>query len=244
MAIELTFNLFVRVHEDFEKRQYLILHALQQIRRQFRANQLYPELAELIDLYNQLIGLKHHLDKKRESFPKRIKEIDIENKKIEYEEVYGENINVSQVKSLIEWAEPHMADVINEGVEIYDYIEKRTEVESVGILPEYKDEGFMLIPDQIEKELKVYKYQVSIFNSSKDRYRAMRTTFLKELDALQPAIPLNKIKLDLVEEYSEYPNPATFSFNIEEEFPFKRTVFPIVKRKMIKHLYSAGGEAN
>ena len=69
MSIQLTFNLFVRVHEDFEKRQYLILHALQQIRREFRANKLYPELSELINLYNQLPGLKNRLDQKKRGFP-------------------------------------------------------------------------------------------------------------------------------------------------------------------------------
>lgn len=242
MAIDLSLNLFLRVNEDFEKRQYLILHALQKISRQFRGNELYPELAELVQFYNQLNDIKAKLEKKRESFPKRIKRIDLENKHIEYEEIHEEQIDVAMVKSLIDWAEPHIQEVIEEGTAVYDYVDERTGMEGVGIIPEYKDEGFMMVPDQPENRLNIFRYKVSLFYSSNDTYRALRTTFLKNMRALSPAVPLNKIKLDLVRENSELPNPATYSFNVEAEVPFKRTVLPIVKRKMIRHLY--GGREN
>ena len=44
------------------------------------------------------------------------------------------------------------------------------------------------------------------------------------------------LKIDLIKEFPELPNPATYSFNIEVDFPFNETILPIAKRKLIRRL--------
>ena len=46
----------------------------------------------------------------------------------------------------------------------------------------------------------------------------------------------DKIKLGLVKEYEELPNPATFKMECDIDFPFEETILPIAKRRLVKRL--------
>ena len=237
MDTSLDLKLFTKVHDDVEKRQYLILHGLQKIRNSFKQNSLYPELAETVALYNQLILIKQRIEDNRQHFPKRIKRIDPLEKRIEYELLVDEHTDIQQLEGLIDWATPQIKAVIEEGIAIYEFVEERLQVDNVGIEPVYKDEGFFFVPNHEKAELSIFKYQMSIFKSSKDRYRSLKTNLVKNLTRSEAEIPPGSIKLDLLREDKTLPNPATFSFQVDLNYPFNKTIFPVVKRKLVSHIY-------
>jgi exonuclease V gamma subunit len=51
------------------------------------------------------------------------------------------------------------------------------------------------------------------------------------------------IKLDLVEERRDLPNPATYFFETQLDFPFEETMLPVAKRKLMRYLSRQEGEA-
>jgi hypothetical protein len=46
-----------------------------------------------------------------------------------------------------------------------------------------------------------------------------------------------------MEENQDLPNPATYFFDTEEVFPYERTMLPVVKRRLMRHLHEQGGVA-
>lgn len=233
---ELSLDLFTQVHSDVEKRQYRIMAALKEIADDYRRNRIYPHLAHLAGLHNTLEDIRTRLADLRSKFPKRIKKIDFVNREIEHEIVFVDGSDVAKVEELIEWALPLIKARIEEGKTIYEYVDEEIRISEVGIVPHYRDEGYFFVPDNEEARLVLFQYEMSIFHSAEDRYRSLKTRFLKEVEQDRVLLSPNSIKLELIRERRELPNPATYEFQTELQFPFRETIFPVVKRKLMQQL--------
>lgn len=235
---ELELDLFTQVNDDFETKQYKVLAALQQISQDFQHNRIYPHLGHLASLHETLSDIKNRLNDLRNKFPKRIKKIDFVNQEIEHEVIFVSGADVTEIEDLIEWALPLIEAKIEEGKTIYQFVNDEIKLEEVGIVPNYTDEGYFFVPDNEESKLLLFQYEVSIFQSSKDKYRSLKTALMKALEKNSVHFSPNSIKLDLISENKKLPNPATYSFVTDLEFPFQETIFPVVKRKLMKQLYN------
>lgn len=232
----LSVDLFTQVQSDFEKRQYKVLAALKSISQDFQNNKVYPHLSHLAELFHTLTDIKNRLEDLRNEFPKRIKKIDFVNQEIEHEVIFVDGSDLQKVEELIEWALPYIQAKIEEGKTIFEFVNGSIELEEVGIIPGYVDEGYFFVPDNEASKLLLFQYEVSIFESSQDQYRSLKTKFLKDLEQKNVLRSPNSIKLDLINEYKELPNPATYSFQTDLDFPFRETIFPITKRKLLQQL--------
>ena len=86
--LRLNLNLFTKVRDDVEKRQYIILAELKKISTEFQYYKIYPHLSRLVDIRNTLQDVIDRLADLRNKFPKRISKIDWVNRTIEHEVVF------------------------------------------------------------------------------------------------------------------------------------------------------------
>lgn len=233
----LSLNLFTKVQDDLEKRQYIILAELKKISTEFQYYKVYPYLNELIELHRTLREITTRLADLRSKFPKRIGKIDWVNQTIEHEVVFIDGTDLSAVEDLISWAIPKIEAVIHEGVAIHEFVEKSLTIEYVGILPNYRDEGYFFVPDNLNRKLNLFRFELSIFQSSEDQYRSLKTRFLKALMQNRAQLSPGSIKLELIRKEKELPNPATFAFNTDLEFSFQQTILPVAKRKLMQSIF-------
>lgn len=234
----LNIDLFTRIHTDVEMRQYRVLAALQKARREFRQNRIYPQLAELVDLFNTLRSLDRHIKDMKNDFPKEITRIDLENKTIEKRVILVDGSHIDRVAKLIEWVLPHIREVIEEGTSVYEFVDENLSIEEVGIVPDYREEGYFFVPDNTEKQLLLFQFEVTLFESAEDRYRALKTFFLKKVGLDNLRHTPGELKLGLIRELKKLPNPITFSCSTPLALPFQETVFPVAKRKLLRYLYN------
>lgn len=227
-------ELFTRVQSDIEARQYRILAGLKRYREHFRINEIYPYLSHLVELYRTLDDIQARLQDLRGEFPKKIINIDLVNREIKQEAVFSDGADLSNVEDLIEWSLPQMENVIHEGTVIHDYVEEELLVEHVGIVPNYREEGYFFVPDRSSNRLKLFQFEVSIFKSAEDRYRSLKTDFVKSIAIGGVALSPNSIKLELIREQKKMPNPATYYVETRLDFPFRETILPVTKRKLMQ----------
>ncbi len=234
---KLNLEMFTSVDADEEAKQYRILAGLQTSREKFKRNRLYPELADLINLHKTLLELKESLDRMDQELPREIKDIDLENKEIIYEHLDLNQDQINPVRRIIEWAEPQIKEAIDEGVSVFEFVDERMDVDNVGIVPNYRDEGYFFVPDNSIKDLKLYRYELSLFTSSENRYRSLKTSYLKSISQKFLEQDPSTVKLKLLDQRKELPNPATYSFHTDLDMPFKETIFPVAKRKLMQQVY-------
>ncbi len=233
---QLTLNLFTKVRDDLEKRQYIILGELKKISAEFQYYKVYPHLSELVEIHRTLKEVIGHLSDLRNKFPKRISKIDWVNREIEHEVVFVDGTDLQRVEELIHWALPYIEKTIHEGVAIHEFVSEKLSVEHVGIVPSYMDEGYFFLPDNRMSKLNLFRFEVSIFQSAEDKYRSLKTKFLKSLNKQKVELSPNTLKLNLIRDEKELPNPATFSFQTDLDFSFKQTILPVAKRKLMQKL--------
>ncbi|MEM6783378.1 MAG: hypothetical protein AAF624_06545, partial [Bacteroidota bacterium] len=142
----LTLDLFAS--DDAELVQYRLLAGLQRARRAFDQTRVYPHLADLIRLRRDLVALRDQSETLRSAQPGRIQGIDWEKREVVYVRPDVPGLDALPVGDLVDWTLPRLTQTIEEGQAIYEFVEARTAVEAVGLVPRYQDEGYLLIPEE------------------------------------------------------------------------------------------------
>jgi hypothetical protein len=240
---QLSLDLFLQASRDFESAQYRVLGGLQQTEEAFAQNTIYPHLARLIKLHGALQTVHQRLGDVDQAMKGDVKAVDWDEKKLLYEEPDLDPGDVEEVKALIRWALPRLEDTIEEGRALFEFVDENYEMEEVGLVPSYLQEGYLLVPARAAQELHIFRYTLSIFTEADERYRSLRTEHVKTMPQGRVDPSPQAVKLDLVEERRDLPNPATYFFETQLDFPFEETMLPVAKRKLMRYLSRQEGEA-
>jgi hypothetical protein len=220
---------------DFEYKKYVLLAYLQTVKNSFSRVQLYPFLGDLVFHYRNLIAVKENQQLIRESFPREISVEDFQKLELTYRKLIEDDAVMSELESIIEFAIPQIKESLNEGSVIYEYVESKCEIAPIGVTPLYANEGYLFVTQPPEKETKVYRYQVSIFNDSQEQLRSLNTQFIESIEK-NIVNTYESIKLNLIRRYQDLPNPATYLILSKMKFPLTETLMPVAKRLFVKHI--------
>lgn len=220
---------------DYEYKNYVLLAYLQQIEKHFQRHRLYPFLTELIEHHRKAIELKEARTHFVDLFPKRLKRVDWENGRLEYESTHPELPELSEVAAILDMALELFEKGIEAGTAVYEAIEKNLQFETIGIVPLEKREGYLLLTTQAYAEVLVYRYSQSIYTIDEQNYRNLVTQFVSSYQR-SLVQSLEQIKLQLIKKFVELPNPATFAAIYTHWLPVQSTLLPIAKRQLMRQL--------
>lgn len=220
---------------DFEYKKYILLAYLQKVKQNFNDLKLYPFLSDLAFHHKNLIQLKSHKSLIYQNFPKEITKAEFKKLKIHYKKLVEDDQIMELIEQILGFAMPKMEGLIEEGKDIYENVEENVSIESIGITPLYNQEGYFFINQTFEKETKIFQYHITVFESANEKYRGINTVFIKNVRN-KIGRSFEQIKLELVKNRQNLPNPATFLINVDIFCPFEETVMPIAKRLLVKHL--------
>ncbi len=220
---------------DLEYKQYILLAWLESVHEQFDNQLVYPGLQELIHHYRNLCKIKERTDSMYQAFPSTMNAIDLANFKISYEKVIGNDHLMDELKQIIDYSIPKFEQHLEEGKVVYSYIEEKLHLEPVGLIPLSKEAGYLLMEIQEPNETRVFGYTMKLYEDAGEKYRSLHTYPIKIVSRNLINTPSN-IKLELIRENKELPNPATFVMNSEIPLAFEETYFPIAKRMLIRSL--------
>ncbi|HVZ40354.1 MAG TPA: hypothetical protein VHI13_13825 [Candidatus Kapabacteria bacterium] len=230
-------EMFLAARRDIEASQFHILGGLQQVRREFAHNRIYPPLSDLIELHRTLKSITDGSEGIRQEL-RRIREIDIANRRIIYEPLDLDGDALAAIAEMIKWALPLIQAAIEEGQTIFNFVDENLMVKEVGILPSYVEEGYLLVPELKANVLHVVRYEVSIYTGADQQFRNLKTETIETIPLARLDFSPGRIKQELMESHRELPNPATYYFDTDLDFPFNETMFPVAKRKFLRRLYS------
>ncbi|RYZ18654.1 MAG: hypothetical protein EOO16_21960, partial [Chitinophagaceae bacterium] len=82
---------FAEGYIDFELKKYTLLAYLQEIRRHFNEARLYPQLADLVFHYNNIVAFRENKKYLQEHFPKKLTGLQIEKLQVLYEAMIADD---------------------------------------------------------------------------------------------------------------------------------------------------------
>jgi hypothetical protein len=231
-------NWFAEGLTDFEYKKYILLAYLQHVHQTFEENRLYPELADLVQHYRNLqlfLENKHTLFN---DFPKQIAGVDFKNLQLVYENTIKDDELMGEIERIVEYSLPRLKMGLEDGRHRYDDIEHQLNFAPVGIVPLYKNEGYLLLKNGRQTETYVYQYHITIFEGPAERYRGLHTTQIASYPHTL-VYTYENIKKDLIKNHQQMPNPATYLAESTDYFPLQETLLPVASRYLVRLLSGA-----
>jgi hypothetical protein len=235
MMESLSPNWFAEGRMDFEYKKYVLLSYLQKIDSYFHKNILFPQLPDLVFHYNNLLLFKENKSSLQKLFPQRLTKADIEQIKLTYEKIISDDALMHEIENIISYSIPRINSSMQEGKEIYEFVERQINIYPVGLVPLFPYAGYMFIKDGRNKDTKVYEYQITIFENSEEKLRGIHTQFICSYEK-KITNTFESIKLELIRSIKKLPNPAVYGIETELTFPVDQTLLPIAKRSLVKYI--------
>lgn len=226
---------FMEGYIDFELQKYKLLAYLKEVRSSFRENKLYPQLADIVAHYNNLVKFRENKHQVQSGFPRKVDGIDWGNLEIKYEQLLSDDGLMCELEAITDYAAGKLKCTIDEGAELYELIEKQMIVEPVGIMPLYKNEGYMFLRFSGNPDVRIYNYTVTIFEHKNARYKGLRITYIDNRTKTL-ANTYEQIKLDLIRDLRDLPNPAVYKIEFPMAAPLNETLLPVAKRLLVRHI--------
>ena len=220
---------------DFEYKKYQLLSYLQEAEKEFRSVKVYPTLGDLIDHHRILKELDSGKTELKNLFPKALNGIDLKNAQLQYLPKIQEDQVMEEITQITAFALPKLNKRIEEGRSILDYVESNVTFEPVGIQPVYTEEGYLMITQESDENIHAFRYKSNLVHLAGEKFKNisiwMIGVFRKSL-----TLTLEKIKLQLIRDFKDLPNPATWRLHSRQNFPIQETILPIGQRLLLPHV--------
>lgn len=220
---------------DLEYKKYVLLAYLRTVRQSFGRVELYPYLADLVFHYNNIVALKGNKSLIFDSFPKELSLENLKTLELNYRKMIEDDVVMQEIESIMEFALPQFRESMDEGAAIYEFVESKCELSTVGVVPLYAQEGYMFITQPPGHETHVYRYQTTVYQSSSEQMRGLQTQLIYSTEYTF-SNTFEQMKLSLIRQYADLPNPAAFLVVSKMNFPYLQTLVPVAKRLLVKHL--------
>lgn len=234
------FRLLTSTWEDEEKTRYLMLAELAEVRRHLRQHRLYPHLSHLVSVRRLLEEIRTKFEELNAGLPRALSAIDWDSAEIRHEARFVPDGDLGAMQRLVVWVLPLIDELIEEGAAIHEFVQEHMTLQQVGILPEYRQEGYMIIPDNRRDHLNVFRFEMGLLPGGGERFRALKTRFLEARKIRAGAVPtMSAIKLDLIRRERDLPNPATYFADTRLDFSFHQTILPVARRLLMAQIHGA-----
>jgi hypothetical protein len=219
---------------DFELKKYTLLAYLQEVNRYFNENKLYPQLADVVFHYNNIVAFRENKRYLQEQFPKKLTGMQIEKLQLLYEQMIEDDELMQELEQIIGYAAGKMKKAISNGAEIYDFVEYHLTITPVGIIPLDVREGYFML-SQGRNETRVYQYRLSIFEKHDEQYRSLKTEYV-DMWLHNMVNTFENIKGELIRNRQALPNPAVYAIETGLSYPVEETLLPVAKRSLVRHI--------
>lgn len=223
---------------DFEYKKYVLLGYLSRVRSAFNKTELYPFLSDLVVHYRNLVTFKENKALINDAFPVELSPESIRKLELTWNKLIEDDAIMKELESIISFALPEFKNSLDEGAQIYEYVESNCEISPIGLSSLYAHEGYLFLSQPPQKETNVYRYQLTIFEQSAE---AMRGIHMQHVKTTERSLvnTYEQMKLQLIREYTSLPNPCVYLIHSKVRLPYAQTLVPVAKRLLIKQLSAA-----
>lgn len=218
---------------DWETNRYTFLQTIKSWRSEIRKNKLYPaiEFAHQLqyrfnDLLNENIESKFWLENE-------VKGTFIDDKLVILDKAHQISSQLDRLIDFVKWALEENSKILTEGDVVEQFVHENIEVTAGCSKEKYRGKGYILIPDNKLKLYKIYLYELSINWTITDPVEYLEMTLLRSIPMeLASSDPVTLMK-EFVDNSQTIFDPMIYICKTELDFPFKETMLPIIKDKLL-----------
>ncbi len=154
-----------------------------------------------------------------------------------YEQLVTDDELMQELEEIIQYASNRMKYTITSGTEIYEFVEDKLNIYPIGLVPIESNEGYFFLSSGEQLTTRIYRYRLNIIEKQQERYRTMKTEYMGDYRR-SFVNTYEGVKLNLIKEHKDLPNPAVYTIETELQFPIDETLLPIAKRSLVRYIMS------
>ncbi|OQA63323.1 MAG: hypothetical protein BWY38_03193 [Ignavibacteria bacterium ADurb.Bin266] len=218
---------------DWETNRYTFLQTIKTWRSEIHQNRLYPAIEYANQLQLRFSDILNENIESKSWLENEVKGTFVDNKLVIIEKAHQISSQLDKLIDFIKWALNENLEILNEAGIVKQFVRDNVDIISCCNKDKYRGKGYILIPDNKLNVYKIYLYDLSINWSIDDPVEYLEMTLLR-------SIPVKLVNLSLEELMNEFMknsrtlfDPMIYICKTELDFPFKETVFPIIKEKLL-----------
>ncbi|HQW06811.1 MAG: hypothetical protein IPH05_10455 [Flavobacteriales bacterium] len=222
---------------DLELKQYTLLGYLQRIQGRFDEYKLYPHLEHIQAQVAELRQLRNDKRAWADRLHGELTGFDPSTGALIHERpLQGELLRV--IDEVIAFAVPGLSRMESQGIGLREELVQHMSLAPVGIQPLHLAEGWLLM--RTGDEARVYGYSIPFLRERNEdlRHHNIVTRYVTS-HSLGLGTTFERIKADLIQQYPQWPNPATFAVETDLELPYIETYVPLAKWLAFAHITAA-----
>jgi len=145
---------------------------------------------------------------------------------------------MKELEDIINYASKKMQKTINDGTEIYEFVEEKISIQPIGLMPLDNSEGYFFLVNGPKNDTHVYQYRLTIFEKHDEKYRGIKTAYISRWQR-SISSTYEQIKSELIRHKTDLPNPAVYAMETSLNFPVEETLLPVAKRYLVKFISTA-----
>jgi hypothetical protein len=203
----------METHLDVEYQTYRLLAYLQHVEKCFTQIRLYPYLRDLIKHYEFIDNISSEMNRIKQRLG-----YDIDDEVISYVYEMADIIKTETKK------------VMDEGVRLFNVVLESIFYEPIGIIPEYKDDGYIIASYDNMNYIDVLRFEICKLVDIDTLY-ITNVEFIERLSNVSCLFRAPEfIKGYLLDKYKGMPNPLVLYVRAGYYVPLHETFIPIIKR--------------
>lgn len=231
----LSANWFTEGLIDLEYKQYLVLGYLQEVRRYFDRTELYPAFSDLIFHYRNLQAYRERKQTLSDQFPRRLLGFSLKPPGVQYENKNTEQDAMLEIDQIVEYSLEVMTPAMGEGKHLYDVVDRDLIIGPVGVVPLYRQDGYVFVRSGTAEQTHIYRFEATVFDEGGERYGGIHLEALETREHGR-LYTYEQMKLELIRQRPDLPNPAAFAVETPHPYPIEETVLPVAKRRLIRYV--------
>lgn len=211
---------------DPELTEYRLKAFIKKVKEAYRKLHLQPGWEESRFHEQQLQSFRNSWEAARAKFSRKIDRIDWENSRLIWTDSQKSKDWENWLEEMTAFAREEFHLLSVEGKEIFMQILEEVKIEPVGVEPLYQTEGYLIFTQEERNERLIFRYHLGPVHwqvSQTHNYRAEFLFLVKPAEKRS----LISLKSELIRQYPDLPNPATWSIESEVSWPLEPTLLPI-----------------
>ena len=204
---------FVDKHLDVEYQTYRLLAYLQHVKSYFTQIKLYPYLRDLIKHYEFVDNINSKIDEIKRKLNNDLND-----------EITSYIYDITDITKI------ETKKVIDEGITLFNVVLGGITYEAIGIVPEYKDDGYIITLYNKIDYVDILRFQISKIVDY-DKFYIVNVEFFERLSNISRLFKAPEfLKGYLLDRYWDMPNPLVLYIRLDYYVPLHETLIPIIKR--------------
>ena len=161
--------------------------------------------------------------------------IQIQKLELLYEQIVEDDELMEELEEIIHYSATKMKKTISNGTELYEFVEDKLNIFPIGLMPIKINEGYFFLSEGTSRDTRIYQYRLSFFEKHDEKYRSIKTEYVGQYER-NMVNSYELIKIELIRNRKELPNPAVYSIETDLSFPVDETLLPIAKRTLVRYI--------